>query len=69
MVAAAVTSGIGAPVFAATLAYYDLARAPRVNAALTQAQRDFFGSHTYERIDDGGHWHLDWSGDRSESQA
>ena len=69
VVAAAVTSGIGAPVFAATLAYYDLARAPRVNAALTQAQRDFFGSHTYERIDDGGHWHLDWSGDRSESQA
>ncbi len=69
VVAAAVTAGIGAPAFSATLAYYDLARAPRVNAALTQAQRDFFGSHTYERIDIDGHWHLDWSGDRSESPA
>lgn len=69
VVATAAASGIGAPVFSATLAYYDLARSPRVNAALTQGLRDFFGSHTYERTDAEGHWHLDWSGDRSEQQA
>ncbi|HET9126949.1 MAG TPA: NADP-dependent phosphogluconate dehydrogenase [Propionibacteriaceae bacterium] len=69
VVSVAAQSGVAAPVFSATLAYYDLARAPRVNAALTQGLRDFFGSHTYERIDAPGSWHLNWSGDRSESEA
>ena len=69
VVSVAAQSGVPAPVFSATLAYYDLARAPRVNAALTQGLRDFFGSHTYERIDAPGSWHLNWSGDRSESEA
>ncbi|HEX2857169.1 MAG TPA: NADP-dependent phosphogluconate dehydrogenase [Propionibacteriaceae bacterium] len=69
VVSVAAQSGVPAPVFSATLAYYDLARAPRVNAALTQGLRDFFGSHTYERVDAPGSWHLDWSGDRSESEA
>ena len=62
-------NGVPIPVFAATLAYYDLARAPRVNAALTQGLRDFFGSHTYERVDAPGHYHLEWSGDRSETKT
>ncbi len=69
VVSVAAQSGVGAPVFSATLAYYDLARAPRVNAALTQGLRDFFGSHTYERVDAPGSWHLNWSGDRSETEA
>ena len=69
VVAVAAGSGVPAPVFSATLAYYDMARAPRVNAALTQGLRDFFGSHTYERVDAPGSWHLTWSGDRSEVEA
>ena len=68
VVATAAESGVPAPVFSATLAYYDMARAPRVNAALTQAQRDFFGSHTYERVDDEGHFHIEWTADRSETR-
>ena len=68
VVAGAAASGVPAPVFSATLAYYDMARAPRVNAALTQAQRDFFGSHTYERVDDDGHFHIEWTADRSETR-
>ncbi len=68
VVTTAVTAGVPAPVFAATLAYYDMARAPRVNAALTQGLRDLFGSHTYERVDDHGHFHLEWSGDHSETR-
>lgn len=68
VVSAAVQSGVSAPVFASSLAYYDMARAPRNNAALTQAMRDYFGSHTYERVDMPGHFHLEWSGDRSETK-
>ena len=69
VVAAAVQAGVAAPVFASSLAYYDMARAPRNNAAVTQGLRDYFGSHTYERVDAPGHYHLDWSGDRSESKT
>ena len=46
--------------------YYDSIRAPRVNAALTQGLRDFFGAHTYHRTDEEGTFHTLWSGDRSE---
>jgi hypothetical protein len=45
------------PGFAAALAYYDSIRAPRVNAALTQGLRDFFGAHTYQRTDAEGTFH------------
>ena len=55
--------------FSSSLAYYDMARAPRGNAAVTQGLRDFFGSHTYERVDAPGHYHLDWSGDRTEEKV
>ena len=69
VVAAAAQAGVAAPVFASSLAYYDRARAPRNNAAVTQGLRDYFGSHTYERVDAPGHYHLEWSGDRSESKT
>ncbi len=68
VVSKAAESGVPAPVFSATLAYYDMARAPRVNAALTQAMRDYFGSDTYERVDDHGHFHIEWTGDHSETR-
>jgi 6-phosphogluconate dehydrogenase len=69
VVAAAATHGVPAPAFASSLAYYDAVRAERLPAALTQAQRDFFGAHTYQRVDRAGTFHTDWSGDRRESEA
>ena len=55
--------------FAAALAHYDQARAPRLNAALTQGLRDYFGAHTYRRIDREGTFHVNWSTDGAEIQA
>jgi 6-phosphogluconate dehydrogenase len=54
--------GLGIPVAAlsASLAYYDAYRAERLPANLTQAQRDFFGAHTYRRIDREGAFHTEW---------
>ncbi|WP_374107273.1 NADP-dependent phosphogluconate dehydrogenase [Cryobacterium sp. 1639] len=66
VVADAAHAGIPAPVFASSLAYYDSLRADRLPAALTQGQRDFFGAHTYKRVDKDGTFHTLWSGDRSE---
>ncbi|RMI30531.1 NADP-dependent phosphogluconate dehydrogenase [Nocardia stercoris] len=66
VVSTAVQLGIPVPAFASSLAYYDALRAERLPAALTQGQRDFFGAHTYERVDAEGHYHTLWSGDRSE---
>jgi 6-phosphogluconate dehydrogenase len=51
------------------LSYYDSMRAPRINAALTQGLRDFFGAHTYLRTDSDGTFHPLWSGDPSEIRA
>jgi len=59
-VVAAVTAGIPAPAFSASLAYYDSYRAERLPANLLQAQRDFFGAHTYERTDQKGSFHTEW---------
>lgn len=67
VVATAALSGVPAPGFSAALAYYDSVRAPRLPAALIQGLRDYFGAHTYERIDDEGHFHIEWSADRSET--
>ena len=67
VVARAVERGIPAPVFSSALAYYDALRRPRLNAALTQGLRDYFGAHTYKRVDDPeSSFHVLWSGDRSE---
>ena len=62
VVALAVGAGIPVPAFSASLAYYDSLRTARLSANLLQAQRDFFGAHTYERIDrPAGQWfHTDW---------
>lgn len=65
----AIESGIPSPAFASSLAYYDGLRAERLPAALVQGQRDFFGAHTYKRIDKEGTFHTLWSGDRSEIEA
>ena len=64
----ATLTGVPVPGFSSALAYYDQVRAPRVNAALTQGLRDFFGAHTYRRIDAPGSYHTLWSGDRSEAK-
>jgi 6-phosphogluconate dehydrogenase len=62
VVSTAVTLGIPAPAFTAALAYYDGYRRDRLPANLLQAQRDYFGAHTYERVDKprGEFFHTDW---------
>lgn len=69
VVSSAAELGVPAPGFSAALAYYDALRSPRLPAALIQAQRDFFGAHTYRRTDRDGAFHTLWSGDRSERPA
>jgi len=61
-VSVAVTNGIAVPAFASSLAYYDSYRSERLPANLLQAQRDFFGAHTYERTDKpvGQFFHTEW---------
>jgi 6-phosphogluconate dehydrogenase len=66
VVAGSALAGIPTPAFSSSLAYYDSLRAPRLPAALVQGQRDFFGAHTYKRVDMPGTFHTLWSGDRSE---
>ena len=63
-VAAAATSGIPVPAIGSALSYYDGYRTARLPANLLQAMRDFFGAHTYERIDKprGEHFHTNWTG-------
>ncbi len=56
----AATCGIPAPAFYAALSYYDGYRRERLPANLLQAQRDYFGAHTYERLDKEGIFHTDW---------
>ncbi|HSR28283.1 MAG TPA: NADP-dependent phosphogluconate dehydrogenase [Actinomycetes bacterium] len=67
--AAAVTLGVPTPAFASSLAYYDGFRRERGPANLLQAQRDFFGAHTYRRTDRPGAFHTLWSEDGREVQA
>ena len=66
VVASASLAGIPVPAFASSLSYYDGLRAERLGAALVQGQRDFFGAHTYKRVDMPGTFHTLWSGDRTE---
>ena len=62
VVAGAVQVGIPVPAFSASLAYFDSLRSARLPANLLQAQRDFFGAHTYERVDrpEGQFFHTTW---------
>ncbi|WP_437193856.1 decarboxylating NADP(+)-dependent phosphogluconate dehydrogenase [Planctomicrobium sp. SH527] len=66
VIATAVTHGIPVPAFAAALSYYDGYRCDRLPANLLQAQRDYFGAHTYERTDKprGETSHTDWIHER-----
>lgn len=62
-VAAAALAGIPTPAFSAALSFYDGYRAATLPANLTQAQRDYFGAHTYERLDNPGVFvHTNWTG-------
>ena len=61
VVARAAEAGIPVPVFASSLAYYDGLRSKRLPAALIQGQRDFFGAHTYGRVDEPGVFHTLWA--------
>src|SRR5699024_4972694 len=63
IVAFAAARGYPVPVFASTLSYYDSVRAERLPAALVQAQRDYFGAHTYQRVDAEGTFHVEWTQD------
>jgi 6-phosphogluconate dehydrogenase len=62
VVAAAAMQGVPVPAFSSALAYYDSYRSDRLPANLLQAQRDYFGAHTYERVDAprGKFFHVDW---------
>lgn len=64
VVGKAIENGIPVPAFASALCYYDGYRSERLPANLLQAQRDYFGAHTYERIDKprGEFYHTNWTG-------
>lgn len=69
VVAAAAMEGVPAPALSSGLAYYDSYRRASLAANLIQAQRDYFGAHTYERVDMPGSFHTEWlvPGDACES--
>ena len=64
VVSAAILNGVPVPAFATALTYFDGYRAGRLPANLLQAQRDYFGAHTYERTDKprGEFFHTNWTG-------
>jgi len=59
-VSTAIEQGVATPAFSASLAYFDSYRSGRLPSNLLQAQRDFFGAHTYERVDKPGVFHTEW---------
>ena len=63
MLATSNSLGIPVPAFSASLDYFDSYRRDRLPQNLTQAQRDYFGAHTYERIDKprGEYFHTEWA--------
>ncbi|RFA19857.1 NADP-dependent phosphogluconate dehydrogenase [Subtercola boreus] len=69
IVSTAALSGIPVPGFSSALSYYDSLASKRLPASLVQAQRDFFGAHTYKRVDKEGTFHTLWSGDRTEIET
>jgi 6-phosphogluconate dehydrogenase len=69
VVSTAALSGVPVPGFASALSYYDSLRADRLPAALIQGLRDFFGAHTYRRVDKEGTFHTLWSDDRTEIES
>jgi 6-phosphogluconate dehydrogenase len=71
VVGGAVEAGIPVPAYASALAYFDALRSPRLPANLIQAQRDFFGAHTFERVDRarGEFFHHDWAGSQDSTDV
>jgi 6-phosphogluconate dehydrogenase len=69
VVADAAAAGVPAPAFSSCLAYFDGLRRDRLPAALIQGLRDYFGAHTYRRVDTDGVFHTLWAGDRSEAEV
>ena len=69
--AAAIANGIPAPAMTTALSYYDGYRCERLPANLLQAQRDYFGAHTYERVDAprGQFFHTNWTGEGGDTAA
>jgi 6-phosphogluconate dehydrogenase len=63
VVSVAVARGIPVPAFASALAYFDSYRSERLPANLLQAQRDYFGAHTFQRVDKEGTFHFQWMAD------
>jgi 6-phosphogluconate dehydrogenase len=62
VVAEAARTGVPVPAYGSALSFYDGYRSARLPANLIQAQRDYFGAHTYQRVDrPGEHFHTDWS--------
>ncbi|MNL48690.1 6-phosphogluconate dehydrogenase, NADP(+)-dependent, decarboxylating [compost metagenome] len=61
----AIQNGFALPAFASALTYYDSLRTANSPLNLTQAQRDFFGAHTFERTDEPGIFHADWNSNNS----
>jgi 6-phosphogluconate dehydrogenase len=66
VVTSAVDHGVAVPALTSALGYYDGVRRERLPANLIQAQRDYFGAHTYRRTDDDGSYHLRWIDDGAE---
>ncbi|MEN8172789.1 MAG: NADP-dependent phosphogluconate dehydrogenase [Chloroflexota bacterium] len=66
VVTLAAESGIPALAFSSSLAYFDAYRTARLPANLTQAQRDYFGAHTYRRVDRDGSFHTQWIDEETE---
>jgi 6-phosphogluconate dehydrogenase len=66
VIATAVHFGVPTPAFSAALAYFDGYRRARLPANLLQAQRDYFGAHTYQRTDKAGTFHTDWIRERKQ---
>jgi 6-phosphogluconate dehydrogenase len=69
VVGVAARLGVPTPGFSSALAYYDALRAERLPAALIQAQRDYFGAHTYRRVDAAGSFHTRWEAGSIESSV
>lgn len=68
VVVTAVQAGIPVPTFSSALAYYDSYRSEVLPANLIQAQRDYFGAHTYKRVDKPGVFHFEWAQEREIEQ-
>lgn len=63
----AIDHGIAIPAFQSAISYFDSYRSERLSANLIQAQRDYFGAHTYERVDREGKFHTEWTNEGNEA--